>query len=154
MQRAKTFLLQFYKAYGALDSFHVSSSSSLLIVNLLAKYCKFKPPAALKDDLMEDLAQGIRLVYEENVHVASWSPKTDRSESGNPLVENRDIMLLRMANRVQLAKYGCLKNRERPFTADIISTHAAKFGAKAEMTTYFHILFLPLGFIWGSDTIK
>eukprot|EP00171_Calliarthron_tuberculosum_P000723 IDg723t1 len=96
-------------------------------MNLLAKYCKFGHEDSLKNDSIEALVQGLQIVYEENNHTTVWSPGADGSATGNLLINNRDIILLRGAHRVFLAKYGSLSLKANPLTVSIVCDHAAKF---------------------------
>lgn len=69
----------------------------------------------------------------------------DGTSSGNTLVENRDIVLLRRANRIHLARYGVLNNEARPLTADIVFKHTAKFCCNGtDEDVFLHAVFLLL----------
>ena len=76
---------------------------------------------------MSAIIQGLRTVYKLHGHTTAWSISRDGVAQGNPLIENRDISLLRRAHRVHLAKVGALTLKARPITAAIVCDLAAKF---------------------------
>ena len=125
-KRAEMLLNHFMKLHGEPDPINVTVRSSCLVMNLIAKYCKFGRPDSLKNDAMGSLIQGLRIVYEESGHIDSWSVRDGRA-SGNPLIGNRDITKLRRAHRIHLANLGIVSLRARPLTAAIVCDHAAKF---------------------------
>jgi len=95
-------------------------------MNLLAQYCRFGKPDALKNDAMGSLIQGLRILYEEKGHIESWSIRDGRA-SGNPLIGNRDIAKLRRAHRIHLGHLGIVSMSARPLTVALVCDHAAKY---------------------------
>lgn len=67
-KRAKKILLEFAKLHNAPDPREFKANSSLLVLNLVAKYCNFGKPESLKNDSMGALVQGLRLVYDDYSH--------------------------------------------------------------------------------------
>ena len=125
-RQAQKVLQYFMQLHGESDPINVSLNSSCLVMNLIAKYCKFGTAESLKNDAMASLIQGLRIVYEEHGHIDAWSIRDGRA-SGNPLIGNRDITKLRRAHRIHLAHFGIVSLRARPLTAGIVCDHAAKF---------------------------
>ncbi len=89
-------------------------------MNLLAKYCKFGKPDALKNDSLASLVHGFRILYEESGHTESWSNRD------NPLIGNGDISKLRRTRRIYRAHLDTISNTARALTAAIVCDHAAK----------------------------
>lgn len=73
IKRAKKVLDEYSRQHGTSDPEQVSVDSSLFVMNLLAKYCKFGAKDSLRDDSMGALVQGLRYVYEENGHTSTWT---------------------------------------------------------------------------------
>lgn len=120
-------MLEFSKLHNSPDPTQLKAQSSFLVMNLLAQYCKFGTVDSLKEDSMRSMIQCLRVLYEYHDHMSPWRSGADGTAAGNPLAENRDIILLRRAHRVHLAKYRSLSVKARPFTAHLVCDHASKF---------------------------
>ena len=82
-------------------------------------------------------------MYDEAGHTQTWSINKDGAASGNPLVGNRDIELLRRAHRIHLAKYGSLTRRARPLSVYVVCAHAVRFWNSSSVQDMFlHAVFL------------
>lgn len=128
VKRAKNVLFVFAPAHDSPDPVRITPNSSLLVLNLLAKYCKFGSPQSLKDDSMGALVQGLRIVYEQHGHHQNWMIDDMTGEArGNPLNGNKDITFLRRAHRVHITRYGGMSLKERPITGEITCDHAELF---------------------------
>lgn len=128
VKRARKLLTSYANLHGALEPVHVTKDSSILILNLLAEYCKFGTEQSLRNDAMGALIQRLRILYHENGHYQSWSVDDNTSQAkGNPLVSNPDVSSLRRAHRVHLSRYGTISLKARPVTATQICEHAEKF---------------------------
>ena len=73
VERARYLIMEFKSIHKCVDPEKVNLGSSLLILNLLAKYCKFGAVNALKNDRMGALIQGLRIVYEKHEHTTAWT---------------------------------------------------------------------------------
>lgn len=128
VKTAKKILREFATHYNAPDPEDVTCNSSTLVMNLLAKYCRFGTQDSLKDDTMGGLIPGLRIVYEQNGHHQALVVDDNSAEArGNPLNGNPDIASLRRAHSVHLARYGTMSLRARPVTAGIVRVHAERF---------------------------
>jgi len=135
VQRARKKLQEFSKLHNASDPREVSSSSSVLVVNLLAQYCKFGTSEALTVNSMLAMIQGLRHVYNEHGHTLNYTCSGSNA-SGNPLNGNPDITNLLKCHKVYLAKYGRTELRARPMTAAIITMHARLYWYDGEVSRY------------------
>ncbi len=122
-RRARKALQAYSKIHNAPD---VTLDSSILVTNLVAKYCKYGEQNALKNDAMGSLIQGFKIVYEDSGHIEAWSVRDGRA-SGNALIGNSDITKLRRAHRIHLAHLGIISISARLLTAAIVCDHTAKF---------------------------
>lgn len=73
LKRAKRILADFAAQHGSSDQLIVSPNSSELVLNLIAKYVRYRSDNPLKSVSMVYLIQGLRLVYEEAGHTNSWT---------------------------------------------------------------------------------
>ena len=137
----------FAELQGTRDPYEVTLGSSVLVMNLIAKYCKTGRPDSLRSDAFNCLIQGLRTVYEKQGHIDAWSVRDGRA-SRNPLIGNRDIDKLRRAHSVLLARFGIVSCRARPLTVAIVCDHALKFWHRGnDEDILLHAIFV-VGLAW------
>lgn len=92
-ERARKVLQEFTSRVGTKDPQKVTPQTSILILNLLSKYCK--TGSALSEDTMGGLIQGLRYLLEDFGLRGPWIPdKITGNVSGSLLTANDDIRQL------------------------------------------------------------
>lgn len=109
------------------DPNSVTINSSIFVLNLIAKHCKFGTAESLARNTMDGIVQGLRFVYDEFGHTSNWTVLPTGIANGNPLKNNPDLDALRRAHRVHLARFGAVTLRAQPITPGIIVDHAEKY---------------------------
>eukprot|EP00178_Gracilaria_changii_P020163 TRINITY_DN585_c0_g2_i2.p1 TRINITY_DN585_c0_g2~~TRINITY_DN585_c0_g2_i2.p1 ORF type:complete len:424 (-),score=38.19 TRINITY_DN585_c0_g2_i2:1118-2389(-) len=142
MERSERLLLEFAKKHNAGDPVTVSIKSTELIMNLLVEKCRYNSENAMTVDTMCGYVQGLRLVYNKYGHRGTWiCDVKQQSAIGNPLVRNPDFEQFRRAYRVNLARYGNIKHRARPITAEMLCDHAENYWFGSSQMEIMDIVF-------------